>query len=134
MTHWPRWNLPPGLAAGKGWWWEKLPSPIGLRSTSVESAGQRHWGGPSKNWHQGTDLMKPEGSNQTRTLHLVIPLLTGLAQVALEIQALMVLLSEKLSGPCSFENISGVIRGISRIYFSIFLIKIFLKIYPRYSE
>ena len=31
---------------------------------------------------------------------------------------------------CSFENISGVIRGISRIYFSIFLINIFPKIYP----
>ena len=29
-------------------------------------------------------LMKPEGTDQTRMLHLVIPLLTGLAQVALE--------------------------------------------------
>ena len=48
MTHWPRWNWPPGLADDKGWWWEKLPSPNGLRSTSVESAGQKHWEDPAR--------------------------------------------------------------------------------------
>ena len=47
-NHWPRWFWPPGLAAGKGWWWKVSPSPDGLRSTSVESAGQRHWGDPSR--------------------------------------------------------------------------------------
>ena len=47
-THWPRWFWPPGLAAGKGWWWEVSPSPDGLRSTSVESAGQRHWRDPAR--------------------------------------------------------------------------------------
>ena len=29
------------------------PPPDGLRLTSVERAGQGHWGGSSKNWHQG---------------------------------------------------------------------------------
>ena len=68
MTYWPRWIWPPGLAAGNGWWWEKLPSSDELKLTSVESAGQRHWGDPAM-----TDLMKPEGDIQPSLLHLVMP-------------------------------------------------------------
>ena len=44
---WPRWNWPPGLAAGKGWWWGGVVSSwMELRLTSAESAGQRRWGDP----------------------------------------------------------------------------------------
>ena len=78
----PRWNWPPV--------W--LPARVvmrrcrllleGLKLTSAESAGQRRWGTQSGQTSR-TILMKPEGTDQTRMLHLVMPLLTGLAQVAL---------------------------------------------------
>ena len=57
--------------------------PNGLKLTS---AGERRTKALRRTQTEQTSrtiLMKPEGTDQTRMLHLVMPLLTGLAQVAL---------------------------------------------------
>ena len=41
----PRWYWTPGVAAGKGQRWEKLPLEVTLWLTPEESAGQRLWRG-----------------------------------------------------------------------------------------
>ena len=69
-----------------------------LKLASVESAGQWHWGDPDR-----TDIK--DRLDETRGRHPAT--LTpsgdvsshGLAQIALGIQSLMVLLDERLSGP-----------------------------------
>ena len=75
----------PGLAAGKGWRWRKPPSSRVLKSTSMESAWQRHWGGP-RNTDIKDHLDETRGDTTRHACSTLWCHATGLALVALDIQ------------------------------------------------